>query len=163
MYVKVYISRMEMSQKIIHFGIKICWKSRFFETMSKNYFFGQTFFGTAYKSQFELKMLSVKKVNFCQKSLFGGTFWSKFKILHWPTSFRFVSCFTPFVISCVFLCLIIKYMKIKKERRQNPLMSLPILDRIEYYYSSIVIVYSYYSAIVFVTINVYIRSSVKAI
>ena len=55
MYVKVYISGMEMSQKI-HFRYQILLKMIVFEKMAKKHFFGQKFLWQANKNSFELKM-----------------------------------------------------------------------------------------------------------
>ena len=57
MYIKVYISGMEMSQRI-HFWhqILLYMYDDFFEKMAKNHFFGQNFLWQANKNSFELKM-----------------------------------------------------------------------------------------------------------
>ena len=55
MYIKVYISEMEMSQRI-HFWYQILLKRWFFEKMAKKHFFGQKFLWQANKNSFEVKM-----------------------------------------------------------------------------------------------------------
>ena len=60
MYVKVYISRMEMTQKIHFWHPHLLKITIFFEKIAKNHFFGQKGqkkFRTSYTTQFSVKML----------------------------------------------------------------------------------------------------------
>ena len=54
MYIKVYISGMEMSQKS-NFNIKFYLKCWFFEKITQNHFFGSNFLGQANKNDFWVK------------------------------------------------------------------------------------------------------------
>ena len=67
MYVKVYISRMEMSQRI-YFWHQNLLKITIFEKMAKDTFWVNFFFQTAYKTQFWVKNAKIAWIIFRQMS-----------------------------------------------------------------------------------------------